>query len=55
MHLNREYFFDVKEYDVAKFFVIADMSPEDVVSEIEISDRLKEQFHVLNKNKPPDI
>src|SRR5271155_1667805 len=55
MHLNREYVFDGKEYDVSQLFVIADLKPKDSVSDGEISDRLKEQFRVLNRNKPPDI
>jgi hypothetical protein len=55
MHLNREYVFDGKEYDVSQLFVEAEVKPEDAVSETEISDRLKEQFRILNRSKPPDI
>jgi len=55
MHLNREYVFDGKEYDVSQLFVIADLKPKDTVSESEISDRLKEQFRILNRDEPPDI
>ena len=55
MHLNREYVFDGKEYDVSQLFVIADLKPKDAVSDSEISDRLKEQFRILNRHKPPDI
>jgi hypothetical protein len=55
MHLNREYVFDGKEYDVSQLFVIADLKPKDTVSEGEISDRLKEQFRILNRDQPPDI
>jgi hypothetical protein len=55
MHLNREYVFDGKEYDVSQLFVIAELKPKDSVSEVEISDRLKEQFRILNRNKAPDI
>lgn len=55
MHLNRDYVFDGKEYDVSQLFVIAEVKPKDAVSESEISDRLKEQFRILNRNKPPDI
>src|SRR5271156_3684355 len=54
MHLNREYVFDGKEYDVSQLFVIADLKTKESVSDGEISDRLKEQFRVLNRNKPPD-
>lgn len=55
MHLNRDYVFDGKEYDVSQLFVIADVKLKDTVSEGEISDRLKEQFQILNKPKAPDI
>src|SRR5271156_6680615 len=55
MHLNREYVFDGKEYDVSQLFVIAELKPKDSISEVEISDRLKEQFRILNRHKPPDI
>jgi hypothetical protein len=55
MHLNRTYVFDGKEYDVSKLFVTAELKSKDAVSEREISDRLKEQFRILNRNKPPDI
>ena len=55
MLLNRKYVFDGKDLDVAQLFVTAEVNPEDVVSEDEISDRLKEQFRILNRNKPPDI
>ena len=55
MHLNREYVFDGNEYDVSHLFVTADLKPKDAVSEVEISDRLKEQFRILNRHKPPDI
>jgi len=55
MHLNREYVFDGNEYDVSHLFVTADLKPKDAVSEVEISDRLKEQFRILDRHKPPDI
>jgi hypothetical protein len=55
MHLNREYIYDGKNYDVSQLFVIAEMKPKDTVSEGEISDRLKEQFQILNRHTPPDI
>ena len=55
MHLNRDYVFNGKEYDVSQLFVEAEVKPGDAVSETEISDRLKEQFRILNKPKPPDI
>ncbi len=55
MYLNREYLFDGKEYDVSKLFVIAEVKPKDAIDDREISDRLKEQFRILNRDKPPDI
>lgn len=55
MHLNREYIFDGKEYDVSRLFTLAELEPEDTVSEAEISDRLEEQFRILNQPRPPEI
>jgi hypothetical protein len=55
MHLNRDYIFNGKEYDLSQLFVEAEVKPGDAVSQSEISDRLKEQFRILNKPKPPDI
>jgi hypothetical protein len=55
MHLNRDYIFNGKEYDLSQLFVQAEVKPGDAVSQSEISDRLKEQFRILNKPKPPDI
>jgi len=55
MHLNRDYVFDGKGYDVAKLFVVVEPTREDVVSDTEIADRVKEQFRILNQTKPPDI
>jgi len=55
MHLNREYVFDGKEYDLSKLFVVVEPRREEEISETEISDRLKDQFRILQKSKPPDI
>lgn len=55
MHLNREYVFDGKEYDVTKLFTIAKIKSEDAISDSEVSDQLKEQFRILNRKAPPDI
>jgi hypothetical protein len=55
MHLNRDYMFDGQKYDTSELFVIAEVKPKDAISESEISDRLEEQFRILNRNKPPDI
>lgn len=55
MHLNREYVFDGKEYDVSRLFIVAEPRPEDMVSDAEISDRLQEQLRILNQPQPPEI
>ena len=55
MHLNRDYIFNGEEYDVSQLFVETEVKPGDAVSQSEIPDRLKEQFRILNKPKPPDI
>jgi|SRR5208337_660216 len=55
MYLNRDYVYDGKKDDVSQLFVTADVKPKDAVSESDISDRLKEQFRILNKPKAPDI
>jgi predicted RecB family nuclease len=55
MHLNRDYVYDGKEYDVSDLFVVVEHKPQEGISEAEISDRLKEQFKILNRPKPPDI
>jgi hypothetical protein len=55
MHLNREYVFDGKEYDVSQLFTLAEIKSQDAVGEAEISDRLKEQFRILNHPRSPDI
>lgn len=55
MHLNREYVFDGNEYDLSKLFVVVAPKREEEISGTEISDRLKEQFRILKKAKPPDI
>jgi len=55
MHLNNDYVFDGKEYDVSNLIVTTYVKAKDSVREGEISDRLKEQFRILNRNKPPDI
>jgi predicted RecB family nuclease len=55
MHLNRGYVFDGRNLDVSRLFIQAEVKPEDAISDVEMSDRLKEQFQILNKPEPPDI
>ena len=55
MHLNRGYVYDGKEYEIAKLFTIAPIKSDDAISDGEVSDRLKEQFRILNRKTPPDI
>lgn len=55
MHLNRDYVYDGKEYDVSELFVVVEHRQQDGVAKSEISDRLREQFKILGKPKPPDI
>jgi len=55
MYLNRNYVFDGERYDVATLFVSETVDPADAVGEAEISDRLKEQFRILNQGRAPDI
>jgi hypothetical protein len=55
MHINRKYVFDGGEYDVSRLFTMAQVKPRAAVSEKEISDRLQEQFRVLDQPRPPEI
>jgi hypothetical protein len=55
MHLNRDYRFDGVEYEVSELFVMAKIGEANAVGDTEVSDRLEEQFKILNRDKPPDI
>ena len=55
MYLNRNYVFDGERYDVRTLFVSETVDPADAVGEAEISDRLTEQFRILNQRRAPDI
>lgn len=55
MHLNRGHVFEGGDYSVSDLFVTTDIKEEDAVSETEVVDRLREQFKILNRDKPPDI
>jgi hypothetical protein len=55
MHLNRDYVYDGKKYDLEKLFVIQDLTAETDDIEQEVKDLLREEWKVLAKSKPPDI
>jgi Domain of unknown function(DUF2779) len=55
MHLNREYIYGGGNYDVSRLFVLADLTPEQTISETEISSRIGEQLSILNQPSAPDI
>ena len=55
MHLNREYVYDGKQYDLEKLFVIRDLTAETAALEQEVKDLLREEWKVLARAKPPDI
>jgi Domain of unknown function(DUF2779) len=55
MHLNRDYVFDGKEYDVSRLFVVTNLKPGDIASEGEIARRLDDQFRILSQPAPPDV
>ena len=55
MHLNREYVFEGKEYDVSRLFVVAKIPKEQRISDAEISTRVDDQLRVLGQPTPPDV
>lgn len=55
MHLDRDYVFEGNNYDVPRLFKIVEQQPGEIVGEAEISDRLREQFRILNQPTPPDV
>jgi len=55
MHLNRDYVFDGREYDVSRLFVVAELIPEQTISDAEISSRVDNQLRVLAQPAPPDV
>ena len=54
-HLNREYVYDGKQYDLKELFVIEDLTDETAALEQEVNDLLREEWKVLARRKPPDI
>jgi hypothetical protein len=55
MHLNREYVYDGKQYDVEKLFVLHDLTSEIDAREQEVRDLLREEWKALAAPAPPDI
>jgi hypothetical protein len=55
MHLNREYVYDGKQYELERLFVIRDVSDETAALEQKVKDLLREEWKVLARAKPPDI
>jgi hypothetical protein len=55
MHLNREYVYDGKQYELEKLFVIRDITKETAALEQKVKDLLREEWKVLARAKVPDI
>jgi len=55
MHLNREYVYDGKQYDLEKLFIIEDLTDKTAALQQEVKNLLREEWRVLAKAKPPDI
>jgi predicted RecB family nuclease len=55
MHLNREYVYDGKQYDLERLFIIQDLTAETAALDQEVKDLLREEWKVLARAKPPDI
>src|ERR1035437_4513782 len=52
MHLNREYVYDGKQYELEKLFVIRDVTDETAALEQKVKDLLREEWKVLARAKP---
>jgi CRISPR/Cas system-associated exonuclease Cas4 (RecB family) len=55
MHLNREYVYDGKQYELEKLFVIRDIADETAALRQDVKDLIQEERKVLAKATPPDI
>ena len=55
IHLNREYVYDGKQYDLKKLFVIRDVTDQTKAIEQEVKDLIREERKVLARATPPDI
>jgi hypothetical protein len=55
MHLNREYVYDGKQYDLKQLFVIRDLTDQSKAIEKDVKDLIREERKVLARATPPDI
>jgi predicted RecB family nuclease len=55
MHLNREYVYDGKQYELEKLFRIRDLSDETAALTKDVRELIREQRKVLAQVQPPDI
>lgn len=55
MHLNREYVYDGRRYDLKRLFVIHDLTDEIKAIKEEVKDLIREERKVLARATPPDI
>jgi len=55
MHLNRDYVYDGKNYQVDSLFTIADVQEEIDSYEQELPERIAEQWEALKLSHPPEI
>jgi CRISPR/Cas system-associated exonuclease Cas4 (RecB family) len=55
MHLNREYVYDGKQYELENLFAIRDVTNETTALESKVKDLLSEEWKVLARAEPPDI
>src|SRR5438552_2112200 len=55
MHLNRDYVFDGRQYDLPRLFTVAELTQEQIISDAEISGRVDNQLRVLGQPTPPDV
>jgi predicted RecB family nuclease len=55
IHLNKDYVFDGREYDVSRLFVVAKVPQEQTITDAEISIRVENQLRVLDQPGPPDV
>lgn len=55
MHLNRDYVYDGKSYQVDRLFTIADLKEEIEDIEQELPERIAEQWEALKLSHPPEI
>jgi len=55
MHLNRDYVYDGKEYELEKLLVIRNVAHETAALEQDIKDLIREERKVLAMANPPDI